>query len=461
MSARRRGRPSAAPAADDDPQRRHPGATPVMAQFLDMKAAHPDSLLFFRMGDFYELFFDDAAQAAEALGIALTHRGTHEDAPIPMCGVPIHHAERYLHRLIRAGFRVAVAEQMEDPAEARKRGSKAVVRREVIRLVTPGTLTEDALLETARHNYLAAYAALRDGTGALAWTDVSTGALSSRVCDAEALPALLARLAPAELIVAGPASAEIAALARETGAALAEAAPASFQPARGAARAAALFGAATLDAFGAFEPAEAGALGALVDYLELTQKGRTPLLQPPRRETADAGMRIDPATRRNLELTESLSGGRAGSLLAAVDRTRTAAGARLLAERLAAPLTDLAEIRARHDAAALLIEHAATRDRIRALLGETPDLARALSRRRARPLLRAQHHRSARQPDRRAKRAGRRRRVLVRAADPRADRPAVDRDRNAARERYANHRTRNRKQRHLNPGDRTQWSARS
>ncbi|MEO1330317.1 MAG: DNA mismatch repair protein MutS [Pseudomonadota bacterium] len=360
---------------------RHPGATPVMAQFLDMKAAHPDSLLFFRMGDFYELFFEDAVKAAGALGIALTKRGTHQGEPIPMCGVPIHNAERYLNDLIRAGFRVALAEQVEDPAEAKKRGSKAVVAREVLRLYTPGTLVEDTLLETARHNYLAAWAPGRNGdAGGLAWTDMSTGRLSARACSREALPELLARLSPAELVLAAPADAGAEALAREVGAAVAEVAPASFQPAQGALRTAGLFGAATLAPYGDFSDAEAGALGALIGYLELTQKGDLPLLQPPRREAPDAGMAIDPATRRNLELTESLSGGRDGALLSVIDRTQTAAGARLLADRASAPVTDLEEIRARQDAVALFLEAPSLRTRVREILAGAPDLARALSR---------------------------------------------------------------------------------
>ncbi|MEM9724071.1 MAG: DNA mismatch repair protein MutS [Pseudomonadota bacterium] len=350
-----------------------------MAQFLDLQAQHPDHLLFFRMGDFYELFFEDAALAAEALGIALTKRGKHGDEDIPMCGVPIHNAERYLHELIRKGFRVAVAEQLEDPAEAKKRGSKAVVERGVVRLVTPGTLSEDALLERDRHNFLCAIARRGRDLG-LAWADMSTGALATQFCPAAALEPTLARLRPAEAVLAAPEDAEIAAAARAHGAAVSELAPSSFRPKRGAARTAELFGVADLDAFGAFDPAEAGALGALIDYLELTQRGRLPRLNPPRREAAEDTLRVDGATRRNLELVRGPDGARAGSLLATIDRTATAGGARLLEAQLSAPLTDPTAIEARLDAVTWFSARGGLRETTRARLRSAPDLERALSR---------------------------------------------------------------------------------
>ena len=361
------------------PLRSTEGATPVMAQFLTLKAQHPDHLLFFRMGDFYELFFEDAGLAAEALGIALTKRGKHGDEDIPMCGVPIHHAERYLHELIRKGFKVAVAEQLEDPAEAKKRGYKAVVKRDVVRLVTPGTLTEDALLEQNRHNYLCAIAS-KAGEIGVAWADVSTGEVATMTAPVAALAPLIARLQPAEAVIPAPENAEIAALVREVGGTVSELAPSSFAAKRGAERAAALYGSVGLDAFGAFEALEAGALGALIDYLELTQRGRLPALRPPRRETAQESLRIDAATRRNLELTRGPDGGRAGSLLATIDRTVTSGGARLLEAQLAAPLTEIKAIRARQDAVSFLLEDRSLRDDLRERLKRAPDLERALSR---------------------------------------------------------------------------------
>ena len=173
------------------------GATPAMAQWFAAKEAHPDALVFFRMGDFYELFFSDAEAAAAALDIALTQRGEHNGTPIPMCGVPQHAAEAYLARLIRRGFRVAVAEQMEDPKAPRT--GKAPIRRDVVRLVTPGTITEEALLEAGRANLLLGLAQDRDGIGA-AWLDVSTGLFETAALAQADLPGLLGRLEPAEIL---------------------------------------------------------------------------------------------------------------------------------------------------------------------------------------------------------------------------------------------------------------------
>ena len=353
--------------------------TPMMAQYLEIKAAHPGALLFYRMGDFYEMFFDDAVAAAEALDIALTKRGKHLDEDIPMCGVPVHAHEGYLLTLIRKGFRVAVCEQMEDPAEARKRGAKSVVKREVVRLVTPGTLVEDSLLEARRNNYLAAFARLRD-EGALAVVDISTGEVRVGPCPAVRLGPELARLAPRELLLAEGEPPDLAAAAREMGAAVTEVARTSFDSVTGATRLAAIWGVATLDAFGSFGRAEIAALAGLVAYLELTQKGRLPRLAPPGREASGQAMTIDAATRRNLELTEALSGGREGSLLSAIDRTVTAGGGRLLARRIAGPACDLARIAERLDQVALLVEDGAGCERLRGMLRKAPDIDRALSR---------------------------------------------------------------------------------
>ncbi|RMD90187.1 MAG: DNA mismatch repair protein MutS, partial [Alphaproteobacteria bacterium] len=323
--------------------------TPMMAQYLEIKAQHPDALLFYRMGDFYELFFDDAVAAAAALDIALTRRGKHLGEDIPMCGVPVHSAEGYLLTLIRKGFRVAVCEQMEDPAEARKRGAKAVVRREVVRLVTPGTLTEDSLLEARANNFLAAYAEVR-GAAALAWADVSTGELRVSAVDPGGLAPLMARIAPREVLVSESLDDDIAPLVAEHGATTTPLAPQMFDSTAAARRLKEVFGVAALEAFGQFDRPALAALGALVEYLDLTQKGRMPLLRPPVVEAAGSGMRIDAATRRNLELTQAISGGRENSLLAAIDATVTAAGGRLLARRIAHPSTSVKEIDARLDA---------------------------------------------------------------------------------------------------------------
>ncbi len=353
--------------------------TPMMAQYLEIKAGHPDALLFYRMGDFYEMFFDDAVAAAEALDIALTKRGKHDGADIPMCGVPVHAAEGYFLTLIRKGFRVAVCEQMESPAEAKKRGSKSVVKREVVRLVTPGTLTEDTLLEARRHNYLACYAEVREA-GALAWVDISTGAFHVMPLSILKLGPELARLRPSELIISEAAGDDLRLLVSDFELALTDLARSAFDSTGAEKRICALFGIATLDAFGSFGRAEVSAMGALIDYLDITQKGKLPLLRPPQKESEARTVQIDAATRRNLELTHALNGGRAGSLLALMDRTSTAAGARLLEQRISSPSRELETISARLDAIGFGYEHSRLRHDLRDTLRKVPDLDRALSR---------------------------------------------------------------------------------
>ncbi|WP_299357855.1 DNA mismatch repair protein MutS [uncultured Paracoccus sp.] len=351
--------------------------TPMMEQYLAIRDANPGALLFYRMGDFYEMFFDDAVAAATALDIALTKRGTHLGAPIPMCGVPVHAAESYLLTLIRKGFRVAIAEQMEDPAEAKKRGARSVVARDVVRLVTPGTLTEESLLEARRHNFLAAFATVRDDS-ALAWVDISTGALRVMPCPLARLGPELARHAPRELLVAE--GMRLDDLAQDSGVALTELPAGSFDSQAGVRRLCTLYGVETLDGYGSFTRAELAAMGAIADYLDLTQRGRMPRLAPPVRESGSGVMSIDAATRRNLELTQALSGGREGSLLAAIDRTVTAPGARLLERRISAPSRDLGDIHRRQAAVAHLVEEARLRADLRDTLARVPDMDRALSR---------------------------------------------------------------------------------
>src|SRR5690348_8418786 len=368
------------PAADDAAR-----VTPMMEQYIEIKAANPDCLLFYRMGDFYELFFEDAEVASRALGIVLTKRGKHLGADIPMCGVPVERADEYLHRLIALGHRVAVCEQLEDPAAARKRGGKSVVRRDVIRLVTPGTLTEDSLLDARRNNYLAALARSRASAGedrfALAWIDISTGEFRVAECDRAALAATIARIEPGEIIVSDAlyADAELNPMVRGLPA-LTPLTRDVFDGATAERRLANFFSVATSAAFGTFTRVELTAAAAAITYVERTQLGKRPPIAPPLRETAGATLVLDAATRSNLELARTLGGERRGSLLAAIDRTVTAAGSRLLAQRLAAPLTDAAEIGHRLDAVAVFTGDAAARGDIRAQLKSAPDLARALAR---------------------------------------------------------------------------------
>jgi DNA mismatch repair protein MutS len=355
--------------------------TPMMAQYLAIKALHTDYLLFYRMGDFYELFFADAAKAAESLDIALTKRGKHQGEDIPMCGVPVVTAEAYLEKLIRKGHRVAVCEQMEDPAEAKKRGSKSVVKREVVRLVTPGTITEDALLEARASNLLAALG--RSGSDfAMASADMSTGEFSVAALTREEITTELARLAPKELLLPDAllAQDDLTALFKSLGTALSPLPASRFDSANGERALKTHYSMLSLDGLGAFSRAELSAAGALIAYLELTQKGAKVALQRLVRVSPSHFMGIDAATRRNLELTQTLSGQRTGSLLAQIDRTVTAAGARQLAARLAAPLTDVKQIAARHDAVEAFAKNSELRRKAREALRAAPDIARALGR---------------------------------------------------------------------------------
>ena len=356
----------------------------MIAQYLTVKEQAPDALLFYRMGDFYELFFDDAIAAAEALDITLTKRGQHSGEDIPMCGVPFHAYEAYLAKLIRAGFKVAICEQMESPEEAKKRGSKSVVKREIVRVVTQGTIVEDALLDARANNYLAALALLQGGAdAALAWVDVSTGELSVSGVTAKFFDADIAAIAPKELIA--PDLDEDHAWRGRLDAAGASASlvwrpPQQFDSVDAERRIADAFGVSSLDGFGAFSRAERAALSALLAYVEMTQAGRMPALRIPKKVSAGAAMAIDPATRSSLELLEAQGGGRKGSLFWAVDRTVTGPGARLLAGRIAAPLTDISEISGRLDAVGFFEAAPALRDQVRGALKEAPDMARAVSR---------------------------------------------------------------------------------
>jgi len=372
---------AAAPARSEDVGR----ITPMMEQFIEIKAANPDCLLFYRMGDFYELFFEDAETASRALGIMLTKRGKHLGRDIPMCGVPVERSDEYLHKLIALGHRVAVCEQMEDPAQAKKRGAKSVVRRDVVRLVTCGTLTEDSLLDARRNNYLLAIARARGSDDserfALAWIDISTGEFRIAETDAGMLSAEIARIEPGEIIVSDAlyADAQIGPTLRG----FAQVMPLTrdmFDGATAERRLADYFAVATTESFGTLSRLELTAAAACITYIERTQIGKRPPLSPPLREPEGATLLIDQATRANLELMRTLSGERRGSLLAVIDRTVTSSGSRLLAQRLAAPLTDPGAINRRLDSVATFVADQMLRQDIREKLKAAPDLARALSR---------------------------------------------------------------------------------
>ncbi|MEA3391205.1 MAG: DNA mismatch repair protein MutS, partial [Pseudomonadota bacterium] len=349
--------------------------TPMMAQYLSLKAEARDCLLFYRMGDFFELFFDDAKLAAATLDIALTSRGEHGGAPIPMCGVPVHSAEGYLARLIKAGHRVAIAEQTETPAQAKARGGKALVARAIVRYVTAGTLTEETLLDSRRDNMLVALAQVGGETSGeigIAAADISTGRFETMTCTAADLPAELARLRPSETVVADGSTIDVA-----NGHPFDRAA---FSSARAEEALKRLFGVATLDGFGQFGRAELAAMGGLIAYLDHAGKGSLPFLAPPLRKAAGGHVAIDAATRESLEIVATTAGTRAGSLLHAIDRTVTGAGARLLAQDLSAPLMDPSAIEARLGLVQLFHDDAGLRDQLRGALRALPDIGRALGR---------------------------------------------------------------------------------
>jgi len=357
------------------------GVTPMMSQFLEIKTAYPDCLLFYRMGDFYELFFEDAERASAALDITLTKRGKIDGNDIPMAGVPVHASEVYLSRLIKKSFKVAVCEQTEDPAEAKKRGAKAVVRREVVRLVTPGTITEENLLNPRSNNYLVALGRAQKDLS-LAVAEMSTGEFFVLPTKAGRLDADLARLQPGELLVPDD-------LMQDTALApglfdwrniVSQIDKSRFDSGFGVRKLKELFDVSTLDGFASFQRADLAAAGALVDYLEDTQKGNLPRLFPPRRLSAEGTMMIDAATRRSLELVRTQTGDTEGSLLSTIDRTVTGAGARLLAKRLSAPLTDPTRINERLDCVDHLHARLTLRTDLRETLKGAPDMERALAR---------------------------------------------------------------------------------
>lgn len=355
--------------------------TPAMQQYLASKAEHPECLLFYRMGDFYELFFEDAVKASAILGIALTRRGKHNGEDIQMCGVPAHSADGYLETLIASGCKVAICEQMEDAAEAKKRGYKAVMRREVVRIVTPGTITEDTLLDARQSNYLCSIAK-SGGEYALAWLELSTGEFYLSNPQFTLLAAEIARIEPREIVISDALAGEL--IAHEfwqewKG-------KASLQPAvffdsqKGERSLRNYYNISALDVIGDLSRADISACGALIEYINLTQISTMPRLEQPRKQQRNSVMAIDPATRRNLELVTTLSGGRSGSLLSVIDKTITSNGARMLASYLAAPLTVPQEIYSRLAQVQYFTESHNMRGNLRALLRQCPDIERSLSR---------------------------------------------------------------------------------
>lgn len=360
-------------------------ATPMMEQFIEIKAANPDSILFYRMGDFYELFFDDAVDASRALGITLTKRGQHMGQDIPMCGVPVHAADDYLQKLIALGFRVSVCEQLEDPAEAKKRGSKAVVKRDVVRLVTPGTITEEKLLNPSQSNYLMMVSRIKSAEGpvfGLAWVDISTGHFRVAKSTQTRLLADIMRVEPSEIVVSD------ALFDDETmrgsfdilGKSVVPQSSVLFDSTVAEDRIKRYYNLSALDGMGTFDRVELSAIAAAIAYIEKTQLSERPVLEYPEHDGAGQSLFIDPATRTNLELVRTLSGEKKGSLLKTIDRTVTGGGGRLLSERLMSPLTDQDLINIRLDAVSWFIKDNILSDDVQSSLKAVPDMQRALSR---------------------------------------------------------------------------------
>lgn len=351
--------------------------TPMMVQYLAVKDIYRDVLLFYRMGDFYEMFFQDAETAAQALGITLTHRGTLNGDPVPMCGVPVHAMDGYLARLIQQGYKVAICEQTETPETFKARGGKGPLPRGVVRVITPGTLQEDGLLVSHQHNYLAALGRSA-GEFAIAWADMSTGSFNVQACDEADIEALLSRLGVAEFLYPEEMRASLEMVAAPFNPAIRPAQ--DFDSRRSEAMLLSLYEVSTLDSLGAFSRAMLSAAGGLLTYLRQTQIESMPRLSRLSVLSQNAFMEIDAATRRSLELTQTLTESRSGSLLHAIDKTKTAAGARLLATRLSAPLTDRALIEGRLDLVSWFLRSQTTGSDIISALNGLPDIERSLSR---------------------------------------------------------------------------------
>jgi len=356
-----------------------PKITPMMAQYFSIKKNYTDALLFYRMGDFYELFFDDAIKASEALNIILTSRGKHLEQEIPMCGVPVHSANNYLLSLIKNGFKVAVCEQLENPVEAKKRGYKAIVKRDVVRVITPGTLTEDSLLEAHENNFLGSLSEIR-GSLALAWVDISTGDFVVTSCNKKNLRALILRLNLKELLVSDDLMDKLSDEYKDFNLTLTPVSNAIYESTFAKKQICDFYGVKTLGGFGAFSRAELSAINSVITYLELTQKDTLPNLKRPFKEVSTDALQIDSFTRSNLEIVRSLSGEKGGSLLDAIDKTITACGARLLTSRLSNPSSNKTVIIDRLNDLGVFYKNNNDRKNLQLELKNILDVERALTR---------------------------------------------------------------------------------
>ena len=358
--------------------------TPMFQQFLEIKADNLDCLLFFRMGDFYELFFEDAVIASKELDIALTSRGKYDGEPVPMCGVPFHAYVPYIQKLTKKNYKIAICEQVESPKEAKLRaGSKALVKREVVRIVTPGTLTEETLLEADKNNFLLSVNVYNNHIG-ISWLDISTGELYTQLCLQNELLTAIARIRPKEILITENKLLEDNNYSEEIKNVYDCVITPLIQNNNNSKKAEKLicmhFGVKSLSSFGIFTETEILSCWSLLDYVSLTQKGNIPPIRFPKSIKNDSTMRIDSSTRKNLEISQTLIGNKKGSLINSVDMTLTAAGARQLDKDISAPLTNIKEINGRLDMIKFLIETELARSGIREILKSSADVDRAKAR---------------------------------------------------------------------------------
>ena len=355
--------------------------TPMFQQFLEIKADNLDCLLFFRMGDFYELFFEDAVIASKELDIALTSRGKYDGDPVPMCGVPHHAYMPYLEKLTKNNYKVAICEQTESPKEAKLRGgTKALVKREVVRIVTPGTLTEEILLDADKNNFLLSINTNNKNIG-ISWLDVSTGELYTEACSKNNFLSVIARIRPSEILLMDTVDNYYSDLIKKTFDCVVSPLIQNINNSKKAEKLICLhFGVKTLASFGRFSENEIVTCWSLLDYVSLTQKGNLPPIRFPKSIKNESLMRIDSSTRKSLEISQTLIGNKKGSLIDAVDMTLTAVGARQLDKDISAPLTNIEEINGRLDMIDFLIDSNTVRESIRKILKSSADIDRAKAR---------------------------------------------------------------------------------
>lgn len=365
-------------------------ATPMMKQYLDIKFAHQDCYLLFRLGDFFELFFEDAQEVSKILGIALAKRGKLEEEDIAMCGVPYHAIENYLPKLLETGVNIAICDQLETPEEAKKRaGHKAVVQRDVTRIITPGTIMEDQVLDSSRPNYLMSLA-MDEKKIVISYADVSTGDFNLTSIDPKLLEAEISRIEPVEIIVSDSAFSGnnyIKAALKHYQKTLVFQPDIFFEFNRCSKAILDFYSLQNLHSLGELQKTEISAIGAVVQYLKITYKNNLPRLSVPRHISSSHYMILDSATRSSLEITSTIRGKRSGSLISSIDHTLTSSGSRLLYNFLSAPMNNFDAIIHRQNIVTFFVNQHDIRESIRSILKQSGDVERSLARIEARRCL--------------------------------------------------------------------------